>query len=104
MSKRSRIARKERLVAAATVETTDPAALAVYANSLRPYLATLRTLAEDATAPTGTRVHSRTYIRAEVLRTLRVLEVRINAAAPPAVSPVEPANSNGVTHEGDAEP
>ncbi len=100
MSKRSRISRRERLAAA--VETTDPAALAAlvtYANGLRPFVAALRALAEDATAPAGKRVHSRTYLRAEVFTALRVLEMRINAVAPPPALPVEPAHSNGVAHE-----
>ena len=39
--------------------TTDPFALAAYATALRPVVAELRTLAEDATAEPSKRVHAR---------------------------------------------
>jgi hypothetical protein len=38
------------------MQTTDPAALAAYAVTLRPVLANLRTLVEDATAEPSKRI------------------------------------------------
>lgn len=75
---RSRVRERERIRAA--VQTTDPAALAAYAELLRPVVAKLRTHAEDATATPDQRVHSRVYLRREILRGLREIEARINAA------------------------
>ena len=80
MSTRSRVRQREAL--RAPVETTDPAALAAYAKQLRPVVASLRTLAEDATAPRP--VYSREHLRSEMLKALRVVEARLDAAAPPA--------------------
>jgi hypothetical protein len=54
------------------VETTDPQALAAYAEYLRPVVATLRTLAEDATAARP--MYSREYLREEMLKAIRVLD------------------------------
>ncbi|MRG95765.1 hypothetical protein [Polyangium spumosum] len=80
--KRSRVRERERL--RAPVETTDPAALAAYAGELRPVVASLRALAEDATAAPSQRVHARSFLRRELLRGIRELEARIDAAAPVA--------------------
>jgi hypothetical protein len=71
---------RERERIRAAVQTTDPAALAAYAELLRPVVAKLRTHAEDATATPDQRVHSRVYLRREILRGLREIEARINAA------------------------
>ncbi|MDC0747358.1 hypothetical protein [Polyangium mundeleinium] len=79
---RSRVRERERV--RATVHTTDPAALAAYAGALRPVVASLRTLVEDATAAPSKRVHARAFLRREILRGIRELEARIDAAAPPA--------------------
>jgi hypothetical protein len=68
----------------AAVQTTDPAALAAYAELLRPVVATLRTHAEDATAKPDQRVHSRVYLRREILKALREIETRIEVATTPA--------------------
>jgi len=65
----------------APVETTDPAALAAYAQQLRPVVATIRELAEDATAAKP--IFSKAHCREQILKSLRILETRINAAAPP---------------------
>ncbi|MRG95590.1 hypothetical protein [Polyangium spumosum] len=78
--KRSRVRERERIRAA--VQTTDPAALAVYAGELRPVVASLRALAEDATAEPSKRVHARSFLRRELLRGIRELEARIDAASP----------------------
>ena len=77
---RSRVRERARL--RAPVETTDPAALAAYAGTLRPIVAGLRTLVEDATAAPSKRVHARAFLRREMLRGIRELETRIDAAAP----------------------
>ncbi len=82
---RSRVRLREAL--RAPVETTDPAALAAYANELRPVVASLRTLAEDATVRPSKRVHSRAFLRSEMLKAVRVLEARLDAAAPPEAVP-----------------
>ena len=79
---RSRVRERERIRAA--VETTDPGALAAYAALLRPVVANLRSLAEDATAPPGDRVHSRVYLRREILKGLREIETRIQVASNPS--------------------
>jgi hypothetical protein len=79
MSTRSRIRLREAL--RAPVETTDPVGLASYAKHLRPVVASLRELAEDATAARP--VYSKDHARHEMLKALRVLEARIDAAAPP---------------------
>jgi hypothetical protein len=84
---RSRL--RERLRLRAPVETTDPAALAKYAGELRPVVAALRALAEDATSPADKRVHSRAYLRCGMLKGLRELEARIDAAAPPCAIPAD---------------
>lgn len=77
---RSRVRERERL--RAPVETSDPAALAMYAGALRPVVASLRALAEDATAAPSQRVHSRAYLRRDMLKRIREIEARIDAAAP----------------------
>jgi hypothetical protein len=82
MSTRSRVRLRERL--RAPVETTDPAGLARYAAELRPIMVELRALAEDATLPAGKRVYSRAYLRDGILKGLRALEARLDAAAPPS--------------------
>jgi hypothetical protein len=75
---------RERLRKRAPVETTDPAGLAVYAGSLKPLVMNLRALAEDATVlRESEQVHSRAFLRRGMLRSLRELEARIEAAAPP---------------------
>jgi hypothetical protein len=71
------------------VQTTDPAALAAYAGELRPIVATLRTLAEDATAAKP--VYSREHLREQILKRIRELDARIDAAAPPPNA--EPSDS-----------
>jgi hypothetical protein len=75
---RSRL--RERLRLRAPVETTDPAALAAYAKQLRPVVVLLRELAEDATAPADKRVHSRAFLRRDMLRALREVEARLDVA------------------------
>ncbi|MDI1483276.1 hypothetical protein [Polyangium sp. y55x31] len=77
---RSRVRERERIRAA--VQTTDPAALAAYAGLLRPVVTNLRTLVEDATAAPSQRVHARAFLRREILRGIRELEARIDAASP----------------------
>ena len=72
-------ARKEEHLRA-LVQTTDPAALARYAGELRPIVASLRGFAEDATAPRP--VYSREHAREQMLKALRAVEDRIDAAAP----------------------
>lgn len=76
---RSRVRERERIRAA--VQTTDPAALAAYAELLRPVVANVRALAEDATATPSQRVRSRVFLRREILRSIRELEARIEVAA-----------------------
>jgi hypothetical protein len=73
---------RERLRLRAPVLTTDPAALAAYAGELRPVVAKLRALAEDATARPSQRIHSRALLRRDILRGIRELEARLDAAAP----------------------
>jgi hypothetical protein len=76
---RSRVRLREAL--RAPVETTDPAALAAYAKQLRPVVATIRELAEDATAAKP--VYSREHCREQILKAIRVVETRLDVAAPP---------------------
>lgn len=78
---RSRVRERERI--RASVQTTDPAALAAYAELLRPVVTNLRALAEDATATPDQRVHSRVYLRREILKALREIEARIEVATTP---------------------
>ncbi len=75
---RSRVRERERIRVA--IQTSDPAALAAYADLLRPVVTNLRTLAEDATATPDKRVHSRVFLRREILKGLREIEARIGAA------------------------
>ncbi|MDI3291023.1 hypothetical protein [Polyangium sp. 15x6] len=77
---RSRVRERERIRAA--IHTTDPAALVAYVNTLRPVVTSLRMLVEDATAEPSKRIHARSFLRRELLRGIRELEARINAAAP----------------------
>lgn len=88
---RSRVRERERL--RRPVQTTDPATLAAYAGELRPVVAKLRTLAEDATARPAQRVHSRAFLRGGLLKGIRELEARLDAAAPPPSG--EPGDSAG---------
>jgi hypothetical protein len=89
MSTRARVRLREAL--RAPVETTDPQALAAYAAALRPVVATIRTLAEDATAAHP--VYSKEHARHEILKAIRVLEARIDAASPPPnAEPSAPAH------------
>ena len=76
---RSRVRERERIRTA--VQTSDPAALAAYAELLRPVVAKLRIHAEDATATPDKRVHSRAFLRREALKRLREIETRIEVAA-----------------------
>lgn len=78
---RSRVRQRERL--RRPVQTNDPAALAVYAAELRPVVASPRALAEDATVQPRQRVHGRLYLRVAMLKSIRELEARIDAAAHP---------------------
>jgi hypothetical protein len=75
---RSRVRERERIRAA--VQTTDPEALAAYAELLRPVVLHLRSLVEDATATPDERVHSRVFLRREALKNIRELELRIDVA------------------------
>ena len=86
---RSRVRLREAL--RRPVETTDPAALATYAGELRPVVATIRTFAEDATAAKP--VYSREHSREQMLKALRVLETRLDVAAP--VEHADPAGCGG---------
>lgn len=88
---RSRVVLRERL--RAPVPTSDPAALAAYADELRPVVATLRTLAEEAMLPASRRVHSRAFLRSGLLKSLRTFEARLAAAMPPEHA--DPAGSGG---------
>jgi hypothetical protein len=83
----SRSRERERARLRAPVETTDPAGIAAYAAELRPVVTLLRQLTEDATAPADKRVHSRAFLRKDMLRGLRELEARLDAAALPAPTP-----------------
>ena len=75
---RSRVRERERIRAA--IQTSDPAAIAAYADLLRPVVTNLRTLVEDATATPDKRVHSRVFLRREILKGLREIEARIDVA------------------------
>ena len=77
---RSRVRERERIRTA--VQTTDPAALAAYAGLLRPVVASIRTLVEDATSAPDKRIHSRVFLRREILKALREIETRIEVAMP----------------------
>ena len=74
---RSRVRLREAL--RTPVQTSDPAALAAYAAELRPLVSSLRAFAEDATAARP--VYSREHQRSEMLKAIRVLEARLEAAA-----------------------
>lgn len=75
---RSRVRERERIRTA--VQTTDPAALAAYAELLRPVVTNIRTLVEDATAEPSKRIHARSFLRREILKSLREIEARIAVA------------------------
>jgi hypothetical protein len=77
---------RERLRLRAPVPTTDPAGLAAYAGELRPLVAKLRALALDATARPSQRVHVRALLRRDMLKGLRELEARLDAAVLPTAA------------------
>jgi len=83
----SRTRVRERARIRASVQTTDPAALAAYADLLRPVVTNLRSLVEDATATPDKRVHSRVFLRREILKGLREIEARIDVATTYVVTP-----------------
>jgi ribosomal protein S12 methylthiotransferase accessory factor YcaO len=74
---------REKLRLRATIKTTDPESLAAFASALKPTVAILRTLAEDATARPSQRQRARVALRRDMLKSLRELEGRLEAAAPP---------------------
>jgi hypothetical protein len=78
---RTRARERERL--RAIVKTTDPETLAAFAAALKPAVATLRALAEDATARPSQRQRARLALRRDMLKSLRELEGRLDAAALP---------------------
>ncbi len=84
---RSRIRR--RLAQRAPIDTTNPAAVVAWAGTVRPVVASLRALAEEATDRPAMRAHSRVFLRTAMLKSLRELEARLDAVAPPqgATSP-----------------
>ena len=73
----------------ALVTTTDPDALARYAGELRPLVASLRAGVEDATLPPSQRQRARIALRKDMLRALRAIEARIDAAAPEHADPAD---------------
>ena len=64
------------------VDTTSPAALAAWARDARDLTREIRLFAEDATMPSGERLHARVYLRKMICRRLRELDARIDALAP----------------------
>lgn len=68
------------------VPLSDAASLAV---ALRPLMAELRALAEDATADPSKRIHARAFLRQALLRSFREVESHLDVAA--ALAPSEPA-------------
>ena len=90
---RSRVRERERIRAA--VQTTDPAALAAYAELLRPIMTNVRALVEDTTATPDQRVHSRVFLRREILKCIRELETRIEVAANRSPRPSASARIGG---------
>src|SRR5262249_45473008 len=97
MSSRTRVRFREAL--RAPVVTTDPAALAAYAAELRPVVAPIRSFAEPATAPRP--VYSREHARDQILKAIRVVETRLDAAAPRLP---EPAPEHGAPIDTGASP
>lgn len=73
---RSRVRKREHI--RRPVELTT----AAYAAALRPVVANLRTLAEDATARPSQRQRARVALRRDMLKSLRALEARIDVADP----------------------
>lgn len=78
---RSRVRERERIRAA--IQTSDPVALAAYAESIRPVVTNLRSLVEDATAEPSKRIHARSFLRREILKNLREIEALIEVATTP---------------------
>ncbi len=66
----------------ALVSTTAPAVLARYAGEPRPIVASLRAGVEDATLPASQHQRARLALRKDMLRSLRAIEDRLDAAAP----------------------
>ena len=83
MTGRARV-RESKRHARITVATADPAGLAAYVATLRPIVASLRALTEDATAAPEARVYDRLYLRRFILKDIRELEARLDAASPAA--------------------
>jgi hypothetical protein len=73
------------------VDLTSPAAVAAWARDARDLTREIRLFAEDATMPSGDRLHARTYLRKMICRRLRELDARIDALTPAPPATDEPA-------------
>jgi hypothetical protein len=71
---------KVRAAKRAPVVTTDPTGLASFAAELRPHVAALRAAMLDATARPSQRQRARVALRKDMLRSLGVLEARLDVA------------------------
>jgi len=85
---RSRVRERERL--RAPVDITSPAALIVWAHSLRPLVTGIRKLADEGTLPPAQRTYGRRFVRRGIMKSLRELEARLAVVAPPLDFPPAP--------------
>lgn len=76
------------------VDVTSPAAVEGWVREARELTREIRLLAEDATKPSGERVHARTYLRRMICRRLRDLAARIDAIAPAPPTPTQPGGAS----------
>jgi hypothetical protein len=88
----SRVRERERRRALAAVDMADPAQRATWGGELVPVVATLRQLADEATARPADRTHSRHFLRRSLFKALRELEARLDVAMhAPDAQPSAPA-------------
>lgn len=64
------------------IDPTDPAAIAAWIAALRSTLATIHSLAIDASAPKAQRVHSRTYLRRSLVKEIKAARAALDALGP----------------------
>lgn len=68
------------------IDPTDPAAVAAWVTSTRATLAEVHSLAIDATAPRGQRVHSRAHLREQLRKRHQILTAALVAIEPAAAA------------------
>jgi hypothetical protein len=74
-------AAKERARLRVPIDRADPQAMTAWIHGLRPLVADIRGLAEEATLPPAHRRYARVFLRRRLLRAVLAMEARLEAVA-----------------------